>query len=508
MGSTILLADDSITIQKVVNLTFADEGIDVVSVSNGDLAEKRLGEINPDLVLADIFMPGKNGYQLCEAIKQDPQFQNVPVVLLVGAFEPFDQAEARRVRADAHLTKPFESRTLVETVRRLVGENSGGSSKPVPRMTEATVEQPAAQEPAPAVTFTTAELNFSAMIADSGPRASVQSETADDSFLPVTDYVLDEFEGGSLTAHLQEPLTVLTEADPFDPIELSPGNGLAVGSPSASNMHATEVFFDSGRAGATESASSSDAFSFETSIATHGADLDASGDGHLRVPQTTPLADLATESEARLVSSETALETEPPTFLAPDEPLGDVLFEEDAKLQATPSESTASEGGHGLSPQFDLVSQDAQHPDWTSPRPEAYSTAQLDSIEMPPDVAQYLTANSEVSEVSEAKAAHHLQQPTFSTDVLFVEEEARFSPIDIEAFAVEEADSLADRVGGDHERGLAVEGVSPAAIEEIVRQVMAQVSDSIIREVAWEVVPDCVERVIERLARETLSKRM
>ena len=74
MGSTILLADDSITIQKVVNLTFADEGIDVVSVSNGDLAEKRLGEINPDLVLADIFMPGKNGYQLCEAIKQDPQF--------------------------------------------------------------------------------------------------------------------------------------------------------------------------------------------------------------------------------------------------------------------------------------------------------------------------------------------------------------------------------------------------------------------------------------------------
>src|SRR5437867_1586566 len=209
MATRILLADDSITIQKVVNLTFADEGIEVVAVSNGDLAERRLAEVAPDLVLADIFMPGKNGYELCESIKENPQFQNVPVVLLVGAFEPFDQAEARRVRADAHLTKPFESRTLVETVRRLVGENSGGSSKPVPRMTEATVEQPAAQEPAPAVTFTTAELNFSAMIADSVPRASVQSETADDSFLPVTDYVLDEFEGGSLAAQPQETLTVL-----------------------------------------------------------------------------------------------------------------------------------------------------------------------------------------------------------------------------------------------------------------------------------------------------------
>jgi CheY-like chemotaxis protein len=120
MTSRILLADDSITIQKVVNLTFADEGIEVIAVSNGEQAERRLTEICPDLVLADIFMPGKNGYELCEFVKQNPQFRNVPVVLLVGAFEPFNEAEARRVRADAHLTKPFESRTLVDTVRKLI----------------------------------------------------------------------------------------------------------------------------------------------------------------------------------------------------------------------------------------------------------------------------------------------------------------------------------------------------------------------------------------------------
>src|SRR6266850_7645229 len=134
MGSRILLADDSITIQKVVNLTFADEGIEVVAVSNGDLAERRLAEVAPDLVLADIFMPGKNGYELCEFVKQSPQFRNVPVVLLVGAFEPFDQAEARRVRADAHLTKPFESRTLVETVRKLINSTAQPTSGPVPAM--------------------------------------------------------------------------------------------------------------------------------------------------------------------------------------------------------------------------------------------------------------------------------------------------------------------------------------------------------------------------------------
>src|SRR5215813_6428874 len=140
MASKILLADDSITIQKVVNLTFADEGIDVITVSNGEMAERRLSEINPDLVLADIFMPGKNGYELCQFIKDTPPYQNIPVVLLVGAFEPFDQSEARRVKADGHLTKPFESRTLVETVRKLI-QNS--------RSRTGAARQSAAKQPQP-----------------------------------------------------------------------------------------------------------------------------------------------------------------------------------------------------------------------------------------------------------------------------------------------------------------------------------------------------------------------
>ncbi|HEX8088924.1 MAG TPA: response regulator, partial [Blastocatellia bacterium] len=154
MGTRILLADDSITIQKVVNLTFADEGIEVVSVSNGDMAERRLNEVNPDLVLADIFMPGKNGYELCESIKQSSQFSNVPVVLLVGAFEPFDQAEARRVRADAHLTKPFESRTLVETVRRLISSSVNvrtGSLSPATSTAQPVEKQPVEGTPGHAV---------------------------------------------------------------------------------------------------------------------------------------------------------------------------------------------------------------------------------------------------------------------------------------------------------------------------------------------------------------------
>src|SRR5262245_49287999 len=117
---TILLADDSITIQKIVNLTFSGEGIDVITVGNGEAAVKKIHEQRPALVLADIFMPGKNGYEVCDYIKNEPSLSAIPVILLVGAFEPFDSNEASRVKADGHLTKPFEIKVLISAVNSLI----------------------------------------------------------------------------------------------------------------------------------------------------------------------------------------------------------------------------------------------------------------------------------------------------------------------------------------------------------------------------------------------------
>jgi len=91
-GRKLLLADDSITIQKVVALTFADEGVEVVTVSDGHEAIERLKEVTPDVVLADVFMPEINGYEVCRHIKQNAKLQHIPVMLLVGSFEPFDEA--------------------------------------------------------------------------------------------------------------------------------------------------------------------------------------------------------------------------------------------------------------------------------------------------------------------------------------------------------------------------------------------------------------------------------
>lgn len=120
----LLLADDSMTIQKVVNLTFADEEIEVITAGDGDSAMEKFAENMPDLVLADVNMPGLNGYQICKEIKQNEPTKNIPVILLVGSFEPFDEEEARRVGADDFMTKPFQSiRQLINKVSNLINSD-------------------------------------------------------------------------------------------------------------------------------------------------------------------------------------------------------------------------------------------------------------------------------------------------------------------------------------------------------------------------------------------------
>src|SRR2546427_12357334 len=91
----------------MVTLALKDQGIDVVSVGNGEAAIRKLPDLSPDLVLADIFMPVRSGYEVCEFVKRDARFAHIPVILLVGAFDPLDEHEAQRVGADGVLKKPF-----------------------------------------------------------------------------------------------------------------------------------------------------------------------------------------------------------------------------------------------------------------------------------------------------------------------------------------------------------------------------------------------------------------
>jgi CheY-like chemotaxis protein len=151
MPKTLLVADDSLTIRKVIGMVLALEDFQITAVDNGIDAIARARELRPDLVIADVLMPGRSGYEVCETLKSDPSTAATPVLLLAGNFEPFDEARARAARADAHITKPFESQAFLDRVRTLLGLPAGQPMLPArPALASAappTTSQPAVPRP-------------------------------------------------------------------------------------------------------------------------------------------------------------------------------------------------------------------------------------------------------------------------------------------------------------------------------------------------------------------------
>ena len=382
MASRILLADDSITIQKVVNLTFAEEGIEVVAVSSGDMAERRLPEISPDLVLADIFMPGKNGYELCEAIKENSQFQHVPVVLLVGAFEPFDQAEANRVKADAHLTKPFESRTLVETVRRLItdrGLPASGAATSMASVRDDDEEAINALTPAAAPTPIVAavpKIDFSAMMPENNLDAStLPTRTTGELGSPTPDPSPGAFDMQSAPAAETHAVNrdqaagdlLPSMTEPIEVFEFSGNGDFTVGGPANSfRLDDHEMVNDFERSDVLEPIEySHDPMSFkaetnsllDVNISGAGESWfspDALGNMHVdhqpndngwQASSDSSVMAHATEGSMHTSGSEVQESTDSAcgTLLAVDEPLGDVLFDEAVSVDRLHSQSAASD---------------------------------------------------------------------------------------------------------------------------------------------------------------------
>ena len=136
----ILVADDNSNIQKMVVLALKDQGIEVIAVGNGEAAVRKIADLRPDLVLADVFMPVRNGYEVCKFVKDDASLAHIPVILLVGAFDPLDEQEAQRVGADGVLKKPFvPPDPLISMVKSALTRagvvlGAAGSSVPPPPM--------------------------------------------------------------------------------------------------------------------------------------------------------------------------------------------------------------------------------------------------------------------------------------------------------------------------------------------------------------------------------------
>ncbi len=154
MSIKILLADDSITIQKVIGIIFGGEDYALTVVDNGKAAVDKALEVSPDVLLIDAIMPGMSGYDVCESIRAIPALATKPILLLTGSFEPFDEAKASSCGADDFLAKPFESQQIVSKVKDLyeLGVSRAAAAQPEPAPEAA----PATPQSMPTITSATA----------------------------------------------------------------------------------------------------------------------------------------------------------------------------------------------------------------------------------------------------------------------------------------------------------------------------------------------------------------
>jgi CheY-like chemotaxis protein len=119
LARTVLLADDSVTAQNMGRRILTDAGYDVITVNNGSAALKKIHENHPDLIVLDVYMPGYGGLEVCQRLKESGETMRIPVLLTVGKMEPFKADEAKRVRADGHIVKPFEASELLAAMAKL-----------------------------------------------------------------------------------------------------------------------------------------------------------------------------------------------------------------------------------------------------------------------------------------------------------------------------------------------------------------------------------------------------
>jgi DNA-binding response OmpR family regulator len=222
MSYRLLLADDSVTIQRVIELTFADEDIAVTSVGDGHEAVRRIVADPPDIVLADIDLPQRDGYDIASFVKNDPELSQIPVVLLAGAFDPVDEARARSVRSDGILSKPFDPQVLIARVRELLGR------LPAAPADSAEVGRPGADEPAAQESDSVREdlpLEYSSL--ECRPEAPASQETSLDEYFDQLDAAFAHLTGAP-PAH---DAAAAVPAVPGAPAgHVSPGRGAGAGS--------------------------------------------------------------------------------------------------------------------------------------------------------------------------------------------------------------------------------------------------------------------------------------
>ncbi len=215
MPHKLLLADDSVTIQRVIELTFAGEDVQVQAVGDGMKAIASIQADRPDIVLADVGMPERDGYEVAAFIKGNPQLAHIPVLLLTGAFEPIDETRARAVGCDGVLVKPFEPQMVINRVKDLLA-----GRRPAGLWTQPQAAAAPAQHPAPAAH---ADFDLRGAVPKDAPPA--QSGSLEDYFDRL-DAAFASLEGGAPAAD-SAPNQVQPPPAPAPAPAFSPADDLA-----------------------------------------------------------------------------------------------------------------------------------------------------------------------------------------------------------------------------------------------------------------------------------------
>jgi len=472
MPKTLLLADDSVTIQKVVGISFANEDVTLVTVDNGDDALARARELQPDIVLADVVMPGMNGYEVCEAIKADPELHATPVLLLTGTFEAFDEARASRAGADGHITKPFEAQALVDEVnRRLAALPAPGS--PVSMAAE---PQAAAIED-----FDFFEEETTAPSSLSGPAADPQPPTA-------ATMLMD---------------AALASPEPLDAaLELDPG----VESEDAFGFDAPEAVYEELAVSTTTSLPEEPQPTLQSlPPLVPEASLPSNSSGNLPSPSS---AAIDPESDAtRVVFGEPeeatgplSLDGDEPTAsgfdLGGDDPLADI------SLGDLSGESVLDPSG---ARDYDVSSSDLGDLLSVEPDPASFGTApelfpaETASAEMPDLVADAVPAPAPGFEAGSAAVPETTPFPDVRADDPF-EAPVEGLPPTAKAEASELAPELRAQLHDTLEK-IAWEAFGDVA-ERLVKDALQRVE-----QVAWEVIPQMAEALIQEEIRKLKGER-
>jgi DNA-binding response OmpR family regulator len=473
-GRKLLVADDSPYYQTVLGLTFTDEGMAVERAGDGQAALAKLGQSTPDVVLASVSLPGINGYELCQRIKESERFGHIPVMLLAGLHEPFDEAAARRAGADDVVTKPFKS------IRQLVG-----------RVGSLLSGQPADSEQL--------DRGYSTL----GLGGSEPIRTADADRQSIKD--------AHVNVDTDAPL--MAESEPTKPdVESqgsSSGTDIALQTADTQRLEMPEAIHTAAQTAAPEIQTVDDTnvkVFIEAPSMEHEPpepEIEATGstcaaDVDLQTANTQKLERIDDEPfgekiEPIAYAEEDTMELIPqisPSDIAARENLSSVgasEMDEETNAQSTPSLAQ---------PPFNDALLDLG--DFDSPKPHVVSEdliLDLDYEEVagaaavPQVVAESATAPVAPAEAPAETIAPELvyeEPPVFELQEEAVINESRATETNT-AEVVPEQEAV--------DPGL---GLSPEAIDAIARRAVEYMSEKIVREIAWEVVPELAELLIKK----------